>query len=170
MLQILRSRRLASLLVAIGLASLCVPVRAQSRPAPSWPDPDWDLGSADSFSAEGLSQAIRYAESAGGSGMIIHRGKQIRTWGDLDRRYDVKSATKSIGTIALGLALANQPSMAPVEHSAVHPVGVQMLLGDRYPGCAARPWATMFNRDAVVVRAIAKFWNLELGTWNQHLG
>ena len=35
----------------------------------------------------------------------------------------------------------------------------------------------MFNRVAVVVRAIAKFWNLELGTWNlepgtwnQHLG
>jgi hypothetical protein len=24
----------------------------------------------------------------------------------------------------------------------------------------------MFNRVAVVVRAIAKFWNLELGTWN----
>ena len=43
------------------------------------------------------------------------------------------------------------------------PRGVQMLLGDRYPGCAARPWATMFNRVAVVVRAIAKFWNLELG-------
>ena len=60
--------------------------------------------------------------------------------------------------------------MAAVEHSAVHPVGVQMLLGDRYPGCAARPWATMFNRVAVVVRAIAKFWNLELGTWNLELG
>jgi hypothetical protein len=28
----------------------------------------------------------------------------------------------------------------------------------------------MFNRVAVVVRAIAKFWNLEPGTWNQHLG
>ena len=60
--------------------------------------------------------------------------------------------------------------MAAVEHSAVHPVGVQMLLGDRYPGCAARPWATMFNRVAVVVRAIAKFWNLELGTWNLEPG
>jgi hypothetical protein len=28
----------------------------------------------------------------------------------------------------------------------------------------------MFNRVAVVVRAIAKFWNLELGTWNLELG
>lgn len=98
----------ANMIVApIGLLSLALLSPPSPANAQTWPNPDWPLGTADEFSADGLSQAIKYAESAGGSGMIVHRGKLIRQWGDPDRRYDVKSATKSIGTIALGLAIAD---------------------------------------------------------------
>lgn len=52
-----------------------------------------------------LAQARAYAESGGGSGAIVRRGRLVYSWGDIDVRYDVKSTTKSIGGIALGLAL-----------------------------------------------------------------
>jgi CubicO group peptidase (beta-lactamase class C family) len=36
--------------------------------------------------------------------MIIRRGRLVHSWGDIDERFDLKSTTKSIGGIALGLA------------------------------------------------------------------
>ncbi|MET0659843.1 MAG: serine hydrolase, partial [Steroidobacteraceae bacterium] len=41
----------------------------------------------------------------GGSGMVIRYGKVAYTWGDQTVRYDLKSTTKSIGGVALFLAL-----------------------------------------------------------------
>ncbi|MBI1897227.1 MAG: serine hydrolase [Acidobacteria bacterium] len=52
-----------------------------------------------------LVQARDYALRGGGSGMVIHRGKLVLSWGDVKARYDLKSTTKSIGITALGLAL-----------------------------------------------------------------
>lgn len=44
-----------------------------------------------------LEEAKRYALSAGGSGMIVRRGRAVIRWGDQKKRYDIKSATKSFG-------------------------------------------------------------------------
>ena len=52
-----------------------------------------------------LLAARDYALSGGGSGAITRGGKLILSWGDLQKRYDLKSTTKSIGVTALGLAL-----------------------------------------------------------------
>jgi CubicO group peptidase (beta-lactamase class C family) len=52
-----------------------------------------------------LDQARDYSLTGGGSGFIARRGRAVYTWGDATLRYDLKSAAKSIGTIALGLAL-----------------------------------------------------------------
>ena len=52
-----------------------------------------------------LRQARDYALTGGGSGAIIRGGKLVMAWGDLKRRYDLKSTTKSIGVTALGLAI-----------------------------------------------------------------
>lgn len=52
-----------------------------------------------------LQQAQTYAETGAGAGMIIRRGRLVHSWGDIDERFDLKSTTKSIGGIALGLAL-----------------------------------------------------------------
>jgi CubicO group peptidase (beta-lactamase class C family) len=41
---------------------------------------------------------------ADNAGMIVRHGRIVRSWGDIDARYDMKSTTKSIGGIALGLA------------------------------------------------------------------
>jgi CubicO group peptidase (beta-lactamase class C family) len=52
-----------------------------------------------------LDEAKRYALSAGGSGMIVRYGRAVMRWGDQRQRYDIKSATKSFGATALGIAL-----------------------------------------------------------------
>lgn len=57
-----------------------------------------------------VDQAATYASSSGtvntadNAGMIVRHGRIVRSWGDIDKRYDMKSTTKSIGGIALGLA------------------------------------------------------------------
>ena len=52
-----------------------------------------------------LDSARSYAEKAGGSGIIIRFGRVVIQWGDIKKTYDLKSSTKSIGSIMLGLAL-----------------------------------------------------------------
>jgi CubicO group peptidase (beta-lactamase class C family) len=52
-----------------------------------------------------LDEARNYSLIGGGSGFITRHGRVVYTWGDTAALYTVKSATKSIGGIALGLAL-----------------------------------------------------------------
>jgi len=40
-----------------------------------------------------------------GSGMIVRHGQLVHSWGDIDQRLEMKSVTKSMGGIVLGLAL-----------------------------------------------------------------
>src|SRR5262249_36184582 len=40
-----------------------------------------------------------------GSGMIVRHGRIVHTWGDINTRYDLKSTTKSMGGLALALAI-----------------------------------------------------------------
>jgi CubicO group peptidase (beta-lactamase class C family) len=52
-----------------------------------------------------LEQARDYALTTGGAGMITRRGREVLSWGDTTATYDVKSVTKSIGSLMLGLAV-----------------------------------------------------------------
>jgi CubicO group peptidase (beta-lactamase class C family) len=52
-----------------------------------------------------LVEAQNYALTGGGSGMIVRKGRLVRSWGNIEQRFDMKSTTKSIGGIALGLAI-----------------------------------------------------------------
>jgi CubicO group peptidase (beta-lactamase class C family) len=58
-----------------------------------------------------LQEASTYALTGGGAGMIVRHGRLVHQWGDteldvdIDTRVDLKSTTKSIGSIALGFAL-----------------------------------------------------------------
>ena len=72
-----------------------------------WPAKDWMQADPEEvgLDAELLEQAREYAESGGGSGYITRRGKLVMSWGDLGKRYDLKSTTKSFGATALGLAI-----------------------------------------------------------------
>ena len=40
-----------------------------------------------------------------GAGMIVRHGQLVHSWGDIDRRQEMKSVTKSMGGILFGLAL-----------------------------------------------------------------
>lgn len=52
-----------------------------------------------------LNEARDYALTGGGSGVIVRNGRLVYQWGDIDQRLEVKSSTKSIGGMVLGLAL-----------------------------------------------------------------
>jgi CubicO group peptidase (beta-lactamase class C family) len=71
------------------------------------PDRGWlraapgDVGMA----AAPLAEAQAYAQRADGVGLISRYGRVVHSWGNIDQRFDVKSTTKSIGAIALALAL-----------------------------------------------------------------
>jgi len=52
-----------------------------------------------------LEEARDYALTGGGSGCIIRDGKMVMAWGDQQQKYDLYSTTKSIGGMALALAI-----------------------------------------------------------------
>ena len=78
-----------------------------AEPTAVWPSPEWPSAEPAEvgLDADKLHQARDYALSAGGSGMIIRHGKVVLRWGDQAERYDIKSATKSFGAVALGIAI-----------------------------------------------------------------
>jgi len=95
--------------VAVDPAIADGPASAElsSVPKERWPAPNWtQVNAADvGVDVDQLEQAKQYALSAGGSGMIVHGGQVLMHWGDQQQRYDIKSATKSIGAMALGIAV-----------------------------------------------------------------
>jgi CubicO group peptidase (beta-lactamase class C family) len=68
-----------------------------------------------------LAKARDYALKAGGSGMVVHRGKLVYSWGDTKAKYDLKSTTKSIGATALGVALQDRKVKLTDRAAALHP-------------------------------------------------
>lgn len=83
---------------------LCLVIMAT---AADWPGVQWDTARPGDFGLDAtkLEQARDYALTGGGSGLIIHRGKAILSWGDQAALYDLKSSSKSIGCMLLGIAL-----------------------------------------------------------------
>ena len=74
-----------------------------------WPNPNWLTKTPEAAGIDRalLEQARDYALSGGGSGYVIHRGYLVFSWGDPAMLYEVKSVTKSIGVMALGLAVGD---------------------------------------------------------------
>jgi endonuclease/exonuclease/phosphatase family metal-dependent hydrolase/CubicO group peptidase (beta-lactamase class C family) len=87
------------------------PVRATLQFGPVdkgvWPQEQWQQVSPESVGMDvsRLRQAREFALTGAGSGCIMRHGKQVMQWGDVNRRYDLKSSTKAIGVTCLGLAL-----------------------------------------------------------------
>ena len=72
-----------------------------------WPGPSWVPASPEAMGMDPtrLAEAREYALTSGGSGMITRRGVLVMSWGSITETYDLKSAGKSIGLTALGLAM-----------------------------------------------------------------
>ncbi len=87
------------------LATLLCPVHVVATEV--WPQGNWtkvepkDVGLDPML----LEKARDYALTAGGSGYITRSGKLVISWGDVKKRYDLKSTTKSFGATALGVAV-----------------------------------------------------------------
>ncbi|WCJ60158.1 serine hydrolase [Fontisphaera persica] len=94
--QLLLSGLLSAVLMMLGEGLAAI------YPGETWPE----ARPADLGVDEARLQAARdYALSAGGSGLMVHQGKVIMRWGDTQALYDLKSSSKSIGCMILGLAL-----------------------------------------------------------------
>jgi len=89
----------------------------------SWPSNEWRRATpaeADLDSAK-LNTARDYALTSGGSGYITRGGKVVLSWGDTRQPYDLKSSTKSFGSIALGLAIKDRRVSLTDQARALHP-------------------------------------------------
>jgi CubicO group peptidase (beta-lactamase class C family) len=82
-------------------------VLAQQDSGFTWPGEEWARATPEQagMDAQLLEQARDYALTAGGSGYIVRGGKLVMSWGDPEQRYDLKSATKSFGSLALLLGI-----------------------------------------------------------------
>jgi CubicO group peptidase (beta-lactamase class C family) len=91
----------------MDMSWLALVLIAAIGPTEAWPMPRWERAEPAALGLDRarLEHARDYALTGGGSGHIIRGGKLVLVWGDPDRRYDLKSSTKSIGVTALGLAL-----------------------------------------------------------------
>lgn len=98
------SLKMIHLLCALACVFLAPHLHAAET---AWPGAQWEQATpaAVDMDAAKLAQARDYALTGGGSGCITRHGKLVLTWGDPRTRYDLKSSTKSFGSIALGLAL-----------------------------------------------------------------
>jgi CubicO group peptidase (beta-lactamase class C family) len=72
-----------------------------------WPIPVWSTATPAQMGMDEatLGQARDNALTSGGAGYITRGGRLVMSWGDPAQLYEIKSATKSIGITALGLAI-----------------------------------------------------------------
>jgi CubicO group peptidase (beta-lactamase class C family) len=99
-------KRLQRLVVnAFFIATTVLPLGADA--AEVWPVPGWTVLEPKEVGLDStqLEKARDYALTGGGSGYITRSGKLVISWGDLTKRYDLKSSTKSFGATALGIAI-----------------------------------------------------------------
>ena len=84
--------------------------------------------------------AIRYGASRGGSGILVRGGRRVGSWGDHAAKYDLKSTTKSFGSILLGLAIRD--GLVTID-TKVRPILPE--LGVSPPGNAATSWLPLIT-------------------------
>lgn len=92
-----------------GSISDSVPVTIVDPNTGIWPTDGWtpSTPAEQNMNLLLLEQARDYALTGGGSGIITRGGKVVMTWGDQDSLYSVRSTSKSVSSIALGLAISD---------------------------------------------------------------
>lgn len=90
-------------------ALLCVVVLSVTKlgNAATWPGNSWSTISPNAAGVDQtlLNQAVSYGRQGDSAGMIVLGGRILAQWGNTKKQYSIRSATKSIGSIALGLAI-----------------------------------------------------------------
>ena len=101
---VLRTRRIPRAFTAIALVAV---FGWRLTAEEFWPEAEWNrVSPAEAGLNRARLEAARdYALSAGGSGYVTRHGRLVMAWGDARQRFDLKSTTKSFGSIALGMAI-----------------------------------------------------------------
>jgi CubicO group peptidase (beta-lactamase class C family) len=96
-------------LAALRPAPLAAQTAQTAQPADVWPGARWERAAPEEMGMDRalLEKARDYALTIQGSGYVIYHGKLVMSWGDPDATYDLKSATKSFGSVALMLGVAD---------------------------------------------------------------
>ena len=94
-------------LLVVAAIAICGSALKAVEPERSYPGETWPMKNPAEVGLDEakLEQARDYALSGGGSGYVVRHGALVMQWGDTEKRYDLKSTTKSIGITALGLAI-----------------------------------------------------------------
>lgn len=118
-------------LVAAITSGMLMAAAATASATSVWPGTGWKkvVPSSVGMDRRALASGVDYAATRGGAGMVVRSGRQVATWGDPTAMYDIKSATKSFGSILLGLAVRDgrlaveQPVQPVLPELGVPPVG-----------------------------------------------
>ena len=96
--------------LAVGLVGSFA-IWAAPAHAEIWPGSIWSTVPAATVSMDpGRTQdALDYGRQRGGSGIITRWARRVAFWGDQRRKYDLKSSTKSFGSILTALAFKERP-------------------------------------------------------------
>jgi len=98
-------------LAAVSLAAVSLAAAASAAVAEErvFPGATWEtaLPAGAGLDAARLEAARDFALAGGGAGFVVRGGRRVFAWGDTEQRFDLKSTTKSFGTGALALALAD---------------------------------------------------------------
>lgn len=124
--------RRSLVLITFLLATQTRPLLGQDASESAvWPTHEWSSAAPADVGLDGaaLRRAREYALTGQGSGLITRHGRAVLRWGDQQKKYDLKSTSKSIGVTALGLAIAD--GKLSLEDRAV----------DRHPEFAVPPEA-----------------------------
>lgn len=102
-------RFVPALLAVLTLVSSPASGQSPEQSTATWPTNGWLTAAPSDVGMDGavLAEAQAYALTGGGSGVITRGGRIVMSWGSQTTRYDLKSSTKSIGTSAIGLAIAD---------------------------------------------------------------
>lgn len=94
---------------AAGAWGAVVAVLAGPAGAQVFPGASWQTATPEALGLDPapLNQAESYALSAGGAGMIVRSGFVVESWGNVHESFELKSATKSLGSMLLGLAIGD---------------------------------------------------------------
>jgi CubicO group peptidase (beta-lactamase class C family) len=111
-------RRTLGSAASIAILVLAWPASAEDWPATTWPAATPAKAGLDETL---LRRARAYALTGGGSGYITRGGRLVMTWGDVKRRYDLKSTCKSFGATALGVAILDGKIALSDRASRHHP-------------------------------------------------
>ena len=127
---------------AIAALALAAPAAAQTWPGAQWATA---LPAAVSMDPTKTAAALKYGRVRAGSGNLIRAGKLFGSWGNQSTLYAVRSTTKSIGSILIGIAIKEKR------------ITLDNLLKGRVPNFGVPPTSNLANGwlDGLTVRQLA---------------